>query len=134
MNLLKQKNIAFLTFVLLFTAQICTAQGGDLNINQDPNIDKLLAIKTNMNTSETDSDRYKIQIYSGDRLESAEKAKAKINSNFNNLPSILMFETPNYKVWVGNFRSRLEADRTLLKVQNEFKNAFVFKPKKDKDK
>ena len=49
------------------------------------------------------------------------------------LPSILEFETPNYKIWVGNFRNKLEADRTLLKVQKEFPNAFVFKPKKDKE-
>ena len=44
------------------------------------------------------------------------------------------FETPNYKVRVGNFRTRLEADRGLVKVQKEFKSAFVFKPKKEKNK
>lgn len=132
MNLLKPKNITFLTALLFFTAHISLAQEGNLNINQDPKIDKLLAVKKEMNTSETDSERYKIQIYSGNR-SGAQKAKAKINSKLGDLPSILEFETPNYKVWVGNFRSKLEADRTLLKVQKEFPNAFVFKPKKEKD-
>ena len=63
----------------------------------------------------------------------AEKAKANFNMAFYPIPSDLVFETPNYKVWVGNFRSRLEADRSLVKVQKEFQNAFVFKPKKEKD-
>lgn len=132
MNLLKLKNITLLTVLLFFTAHISLAQEGDLNINQDPKIDKILAVKKEMNTYDTDSERYKIQIYSGNR-SGAEKARAKINSKMNNLSSILEFETPNYKVWVGNFRSKLEADRTLLKVQKEFPSAFVFKPKKEKD-
>ena len=126
------KNIKFLAVLLFATSQYCLAQEGNLNINQDAKIDKLLAIKKEMNTSETDSERYKIQIYSGNR-SGAEKAKTKINSKMSDLPSILEFETPNYKIWVGNFRNKLEADRTLLKVQKEFPNAFVFKPKKDKE-
>ena len=132
MNLLNPKNIKFLAVLLFATSQYCLAQEGNLNINQDAKIDKLLAIKKEMNTSETDSERYKIQIYSGNR-SGAEKAKTKINSKMSDLPSILEFETPNYKIWVGNFRNKLEADRTLLKVQKEFPNAFVFKPKKDKE-
>jgi hypothetical protein len=132
MNLLNHKITVFSLFILLFSAQICFSQQGSLTINQDPEVTELLDLKKKMNISDTDSERYKIQIYSGNR-PGAEKAEAQINSKLNNLPSILVFETPNYKVWVGNFRSRLEADRTLLKVQKEFKNAFVFKPKKDKD-
>lgn len=132
MNLLNYQNTLLPLFFLLFSAQICLSQQGNLTINEDPEITELLGLKKKMNFSETDSERYKIQIYSGNR-PGAEKAEAQINSKLNNLASILVFETPNYKVWVGNFRSRLEADRTLLKVQREFKNAFVFKPKKEKD-
>ena len=132
MNLLKHQNTTFVLIALLLTTQFSLAQDGSLTINQDPEVDELLALKKKMNVSETDADRYKIQIYSGN-IAGAEKAKAKINSKLSDLPSILEFETPNYKVWVGNFRNRLEADRTLLKVQKEFKNAFVFKPKKEKE-
>ncbi|WP_250435232.1 SPOR domain-containing protein [Hanstruepera flava] len=133
MNLLKPKNMVFLASCLILTMQISFAQEGSLNINQDPKIDKLLAVKTSMNTSETDSERYKIQVFSGNRQAEAEKAKSIVKTKMSELPVITVFETPNYKVWVGNFRSRLEADRALLKVQKEFKSAFVFKPKKEKD-
>jgi hypothetical protein len=132
MNLLNYQNTLLPLFFLLFSTQICLSQQGSLTINEDPEVTELLDLKKKMNFSETDSERYKIQIYSGNR-PGAEKAETQINSKLNNLPSILVFETPNYKVWVGNFRSRLEADRTLLKVQKEFKNAFVFKPKKEKE-
>ena len=45
----------------------------------------------------------------------------------------MKFETPNYKVWVGNFETRLEADRALRRIKRKFANAFIFKPKKEKD-
>jgi hypothetical protein len=31
---------------------------------------------------------------------------------------------------VGNFMTRLEADRALLKIQKQFPNAFVFRPER----
>ena len=40
----------------------------------------------------------------------------------------MKYETPNYKIWVGKFRTRLEADRELLVVKKLFPNAFPFKP------
>ena len=43
----------------------------------------------------------------------------------------MVFNTPNYKIWVGNFRDRLEADRALLRIKKSYMNAFIFKPKKD---
>jgi hypothetical protein len=49
------------------------------------------------------------------------------------MASKLVYETPNYKIWVGNFRTRLEADRALVKVKSKFPTAFIFKPKKDKE-
>ena len=131
MKLLKclSKVALVLGFVLLSNNSF--AQQGKVVINQDKDLVKLLALKKDMNLNENDSDRYKIQIYSGNR-QGAESAKSKIRSKMPTLPASLEFETPNYKVWVGNYRSRLEADRALLKVQSEFSNAFVFKPKKDK--
>ena len=30
----------------------------------------------------------------------------------------LVYETPNYKVWIGDFFSQLEADKKLLKIKN----------------
>ena len=133
MTLLKNKFQIIATFSFVILANFSYSQQGSVVINQDKDLVKLLSIKKDMNLNENDSDRYKIQIYSGNSLGSAEKAKSKIRSKTPNLPATLEFETPNYKVWVGNFRSRLEADRSLVKVQKEFQNDFVFKPKKDKN-
>ena len=89
----------------------------------------LLDVKKEMNKSDTDSDIYKIQIYSGNR-SSAESAQREFNNAFSDWKPTIQYETPNFKIWAGNFRTRLEADRALKKIKNKFPSAFIFKPKK----
>lgn len=128
-----QLNTLYLTalITLCFTA-FSYAQQGTVIINEDPAIDELLEIKKDINNDEKNSDRYKIQIYSGN-LATAESYKSKFDSSVGQWRSQLVFEAPNYKVWVGSFRSRLEVDRALVAVQKSFGDAFIFKPKKEKD-
>ncbi|MFV0571016.1 MAG: SPOR domain-containing protein [Xanthomarina gelatinilytica] len=132
MKILNPKNsLLAIVFMASFTSE-SFAQQGHVIINQDEEITQLLKLKTEMNTSENTSDRYRIQIYSGNRSES-EKSQSTFKSMDLEMASKLVYETPNYKIWVGNFRTRLEADRALVKVKSKFPTAFIFKPKKDKE-
>jgi hypothetical protein len=36
----------------------------------------------------------------------------------------IIFNTPNYKVWVGNYKSRIEAERNLIDIKNISKRTF----------
>ena len=132
MKVLNFKTVGATLFCLVSMVTICYSQQGSITINQDADIDRLLAIKKQMNTSESASDRYKIQVYSGNRLE-AEKSRSKLRNTYNQWKTSLVYETPNYKIWVGNFRTRLEADRALKKIKSKFPSAFIFKPKKEKE-
>ena len=127
MKNLSQKTSFNILFLVAFNTN---AQVGTLEINQDQDIEKLLAIKKGMNAAEEATGRYKIQVYSGNRAD-AEEAKIKVYSSFT-WQSTLVYETPNYKIWVGSFRTRLEADRALQKIKNKFPSAFIFKHKKKK--
>ncbi|HLV38738.1 SPOR domain-containing protein [Xanthomarina sp.] len=132
MKILNSKNSLYtLGFMVLFTS-LSFAQQGNVIVNQDKEIDQLLNLKKTINTSENTSDRYKIQIYSGHRSE-AESTQSNFRALSLEMPSKLVYETPNYKIWVGNYRTRLEADRALIKVKAKFPTAFIFKPKKDKE-
>ncbi|RAJ18203.1 SPOR domain-containing protein [Olleya aquimaris] len=130
MKTLQTKTLFITLFATLFLSVFSYAQQGTVVINEDPAIDKLLAIKKDMNSDEKNSDRYKIQVYSGN-LATAESTKSKFDSSVGQWRSQLVFDSPNYKVWVGSFRTRLEADRALVAVQRKFGDAFIFKPKKE---
>ncbi|GGZ74274.1 SPOR domain-containing protein [Algibacter mikhailovii] len=121
-------------FVVLCFALATTygfAQQGHISINQDHKISTLLETKKEMNKNEYDPDRYKIQIYSGGRSEALE-SKKEFTEIFADKEASIQYETPNFKIWTGNFRTRLEADRALKIIKKEFPTAFIFKPKKEK--
>ena len=107
---------------------ICSAQQGSVTVNQDEEIAQLIELKKDINKSKKN---YKIQIFNGSH-SGALKAQSDFKKVFSEWIIDLEYETPNYKIWVGDFKTRLEADRALVKVKKEFANAFIFKPKRDK--
>ncbi|WP_304141916.1 MULTISPECIES: SPOR domain-containing protein [Mesoflavibacter] len=125
------KTLLLTTVIILFSNEIF-AQNGNITVNEDDKLTKVIEIKKDLNKENTDFNKYKIQIFSGS-LAAAEKEKSKFINSYEKWSSELVYETPNYKVWIGRFRSRLEADRALIEIQKKFPSAFIFKPKKDKD-
>jgi hypothetical protein len=126
------KKLCLLALCLIGFASFSNAQQGNVTINQDPAISTLLDLKTEINVDGKDSRRYKIQIFSGDHSK-AEEVKTAFKYSYDKWPVKKVYETPNYKVWVGNFRTKLEADRALVKIKKKFPSAFPFKPKKERD-
>jgi hypothetical protein len=122
------QKFCFVCLILFVNALQLTAQEGKVNIDQDKDISTLLEYKKDLSTV----DLYKIQVYQGNR-SGAEDAKTKFESTYDEWPITMEYETPNYKIWVGNFRSRLEADKALIKIKKNYTNAFIFKPKKTKE-
>ncbi|WP_456438475.1 SPOR domain-containing protein [Psychroserpens sp.] len=121
-----------MTFLLIAIAFISFsigsfAQSGTINIDQDSDINKLLEFKKDVKTVNL----FKIQVYSGTR-SGAESSKQNFLNSYNEWPVSMEFDSPNTKIWIGNFRSRLEADKALLKIKRKYNNAFIFEPKKDK--
>ena len=121
----------FLTAILFVGIHFHTvAQEGYVSIEQDKMIPELLEIKTEMAKKNLIGDRYKIQLYSGANQEASEVIK-NYRKLFEKWPSTMVYETPNYKVWIGNFRNSLEADRALLAIKEEFPTAFRFRPERN---
>lgn len=108
---------------------IGAAQEAHVSINQDERIPELLNMKTEMTEDSRLGDRYRIQLFSGDNSKASEIIQ-KYREHFPQWSSTIVYETPNYKVWVGNFRNSLEADRALLEIKSEFPAAFRFRPEK----
>ncbi len=73
---------------------------------------------------------YTIQVFSGD-ITNAQKVLAICKAEFTDRSQIF-YETPNYKVQIGKYRNRLDADRALERITEKYPSAFVFKPKEKK--
>ncbi|GGC90559.1 sporulation protein [Flavobacterium lutivivi] len=115
-------------FLLFFSANIF-AQENKVTVIQDSKIEQLLNEKRKINASITVNDRYKIQIFTGDS-ENSKKALIQFKKENKNMDATIVFSTPNYKVWVGNFKTRIDAERNLSLLKKKYANAFLIKPNK----
>ena len=122
------KIVGFSVLTWLLCTGTVLAQKGEVTVNQDAEIDQLLQLKKEINRTES---KFKIQIFNGSRSD-AEKARLDFRRAFPDLSTSMHYETPNYKIWIGAFNSRLEADRALLRVKQKFSSAFIFTPKIEK--
>ena len=68
---------------------------------------------------------YRIQVYSGNSQDVAEKAKETVYRLDSNLEPEIIYFTPNFKVKVGNYYDRVEAYETLVKIRQAFPQALL---------
>lgn len=129
MNFLSAKSIVFSIFLSSFFSFATLAQTGNVTVSQDPKFEQLLNEKRRINSSITVTDKYKIQIYNGDS-ENSKKILNDFRKDFRNMDATVVFSTPAYKVWVGNFKSRIEAERNLAEMRKKYPNAIIIKPNK----
>ena len=118
-----------LTFLITTSLAKLHAQNKNIISHQDPTVEQLLNEKRKSNTSLSINTRYKIQIFSGNS-ELAKKSLNEFKLENKNTEATIIFQTPNYKVWVGNYRTRMEAERNLMEFQKKYKNILLIKPSK----
>lgn len=114
----------FLTFFIFL---IClSGYGQDSNnfsIKKNPAIDSILVKKVAYNLTHP-SMGYSIQIYYGSE-NIAYKFKSDFELTFPEQTANISFATPDWKVMVGNFRTRIEADREIIGIKQSFNSAIV---------
>lgn len=129
MRILTIRNYILLASLLYFSGGNLIAQDRNITINQDPKFEILLNEKRKINTSLTVNDSYKIQIFSGES-EKAKKTLTDFKQEFENIDGTIIFNTPNYKVWIGNFKTRIEAEQKLIEIKKKYKTVLLIKPNK----
>lgn len=129
MSILNIRNCFFTGIFLAAISFSGFAQTGQVNIQQSDIIPELLETKADMTKKGRLGERYNIQLFNGDNNAASEVLR-QARARYTNWPSDIIYETPNYKVLLGNFRNRLEADRVLLQIKSDYPSAFIPKPRR----
>ena len=122
-------------------------KGSDSNsieVHKDPRIDLLVKKQAQVN-EETSRDArkagkgYRLLVVNTNKRDEAINAKTKIYTNFPELKAYLIYQSPYFKLKVGNFKERKEAEEYQKKLNRYFpKGVFimndVIEMKLDKDK
>ena len=97
---------------------------GDLRVETPAGVDQLVAQKIAFNKEQNSYPGYKIQIYYGSEKECYE-IKDEFVALFPDIPTSIIFSTPQWKLQVGEFRTRLEADKSIQSIKKEYPSAIV---------
>ena len=126
--LTEKRNLFYtMTFVIFNTFNVMNAQS--INVKQDDKFEQLLTEKRKVNASITSNNRFKIQIFSGSN-ENAKKELINFKKENKSYDATIIFNTPIYKVIVGNFKTRIEAEKILTALKKKYANAILIKPNK----
>ena len=117
----------FFLLMLFFNCSTVFGQSKNLDIEISDQIEKFLSLKILVNKNKYENNYYAIQLYNGN-YEIAKKILLEFKNKFPKWESILSFETPNYKVRVGNFKEFLEASKKLDYIRELYPSAFLLKP------
>lgn len=114
------------TSVLICFILVGHAQEGTVNIQQDEKIAQLLGIYKLGNES---ANVYRIQVGFGS-YQQAQNLKLQVEGDFPDWYSKIDFESPSYRVRLGRFKTKLEAERKLMEVRKKYPQAMLLKPEK----
>lgn len=123
---MKYRVLLFVITCLLSTT--CVAQSGYLKLRQDPRIDNLLMKQRQIYVNDPTIDGFRVQIFmelGNEALRHADSVKMVFQERYPDIPVYLVFGQPYFRLRVGDFRTRLEAENLYQRLKNEFRNAFV---------
>ena len=69
---------------------------------------------------------FRVQIYSGTSRSDAYAAQAKFQRTYSDISTYVSYTQPNYRVKVGDFRSRSEAQSLMRELRKDYPAVFLF--------
>lgn len=99
-----------------------------LNIQSEPRIRELLEQHVRQNKKNNITNGFRLQIYFGSGTNAhaqATKIRTDFLSSHPESKAYLIFKSPDFKVLVGNFRTKNEALKMQKSLINQYPNAFI---------
>lgn len=111
-------------FILVVQTALAQSDTGDLSVHASEEINDLLKQRKDYNKSLKTYQGFRIQIYYGSEKECYE-LKEEFSTLFPEIPTSIVFSTPQWKLQVGEYRTRLEADKAIATIKAEYPSAIV---------
>jgi len=119
--------VKFLISIMLIFLSYSLVNAQDENVvYNDTLTQKLFQIKKDYSKRIFESTYYTIQIYFGN-LKNADSILIDFQKNYEGIKSELIFETPNYKVRIGDYRDINIASQKLEEIRRTYPGSFIIK-------
>ncbi len=112
--------------LLLSASFVAYSQDGKVEVIGDAEVEMLLDKKI-ASVDTTDLWGYRIQVYFGNDRKEAKKTEQLLKSRYPELSTEIYtdYYQPNWKVRVGNFYRKIDAQKLMMKLEDEFGDVFL---------
>ena len=69
---------------------------------------------------------FRVQIFSGSNRSEAYAIQARFKNQYSDMDTYITYAEPNYRIKVGDFRSRSQANEFMKSIRSQYRNVFVF--------
>jgi hypothetical protein len=124
------KKYAFTSILTILIALGSNAQSVDIcnspqatgivRIMADPALQQLVFPNEVIATDNNVMNGFRIQVYSGTNRTEAEHIKQELSQNYGNIPVYEIYQSPYFKIRVGDFRNRIEAQELFYKLKQQY--------------
>ena len=125
-------------FIFLYSTSF--AQKGEVNVIKDPLIDSLIAkrlevyrtggdVTVKMNKPIVSGYGYRVQVFYGSDRREMFNQQSRFKSSYPKINTYIIYKEPNYYLRVGDFRTKLEAQRLMSELRPNFPTLFIFREK-----
>lgn len=127
--------------VFLFAALSAQSQTrGEVTVVKDPLIDSLISKRIELNKKRSTTTNpasstivsgmgYRVQVFYGSDRKEAFSEQARFRALYPKLRTYITYKEPNYYLRVGDFRTRLDAQRLQQELKANFPTLFIFREK-----
>lgn len=126
-----KRNI-FAILINFLALGVFAQEAAKVTIVKDPLIDSLIARRIALNKGVTKDGTpiivygYRVQVFFGNDRKQAYSEQARFNSLYPELGTYISYTQPNYRVKVGDFRTKAEAQRLVTELRPQFPTLFIF--------
>ena len=113
---------------------------GEVTVIKDPLIDSLIAKRIELNTKRPTATSpvtpvifngmgYRVQVFYGSDRKEAFNEQSRFKALYPRIMTYISYKEPNYYLRVGDFRTRMEAQKLLTELKASFPTLFIFREK-----
>lgn len=115
----------------LFLSHSLLAQTGNVTVTMDPQVENLIKQEGQIIPPATSPQLtgYRIQLFFDDNKGKVDEARSKFLSLHPKIDTYLNYNSPNYFLKVGDFRTQMEAEKVKATIDAQFPTAFIVKEK-----
>lgn len=129
MNNLRTYKVFIIFFLTLFVQQNVKAQINVIENADQKTIDLLLDRKMSQNNQFSLYTNYSVQLKNGLK-EEVETIYKDFTTQHPEIDATIIYANPKFKLVVGNYKNKIEAEYLLKKIVGNYPDAFVVKLKK----